>query len=46
MERLMLPTEHANGFDLTMACGEFSGNLMEANSLTHKLFIFNYFIMS
>lgn len=41
----MLPTERANGFGLTMACGECAENLIEDNSLTHKLNIFNYFMM-
>lgn len=41
----MLPTERANGFGLTMACGECAGNLIQANTLTHKLYIFNNFIM-
>lgn len=42
----MLATRRANGFGLTMACGECAGNLIEANTLTHKLYIFNNFIMS
>lgn len=41
----MLPTERANGLGLTMACGECAENLIEANSSTHKLYIFNYFMM-
>lgn len=41
----MLPTERVNGFGLTMAGGECGGKLIEANSLTHKLYIFNNFIM-
>lgn len=45
MERLMLPPEHANGFGLTMACGEYGINHGEPNSSTHKLYIFNNFII-
>lgn len=41
----MLPTEGANSFGLTMASGECGANLIETNSLTHKLYIFNYFII-
>lgn len=41
----MLPTERANGFGLTMACGKCAENLIEANSSTYKLYIFNYFMM-
>lgn len=41
----MLPSEHANGFGLTMACGEYGKNYAEPNSSTHKLYIFNNFII-
>lgn len=46
VERLMLATERANGGALTMAGGEGAGKLIQANSSTHKFYIFNYFMMS